>query len=80
MYLDAVIGGQELFGGRIRGWSFPAPGELVFEVARRGGGDFDLDEFTAELDRRRLPWAWVTGDGNERLENALGAVKTAGLG
>ena len=39
-----------------------------------------MDVALAELDRRRLPWAWVTGDGNERLENALGAVKTAGLG
>ena len=60
------IHGQELFGGRIRGWSFPAPAELVFEVARRGGGDFDLDEFTAELDRRLAaagddrPWRVLT--------------------
>ncbi len=56
------IHGQELFGGRIRGWSFPKAAELVFEVGRVSGEDFDLDDFTEELDRRladadpQRPW------------------------
>ena len=56
------IHGQELFGGRIRGWSFPKAAELVFEVGRVSGEDFDLDDFTGELDRRladadpQRPW------------------------
>ncbi|QPL05236.1 MULTISPECIES: glycoside hydrolase family 38 C-terminal domain-containing protein [Actinomyces] len=60
------IHGQELFGGRIRGWSFPAPTELVFEVARSGGDAFDPDDFTVELDRRLAaapddrPWRVLT--------------------
>ena len=37
-----------------------------------------MDVALAELDRRKLPWAWITGDGNERVENALAAVKAAG--
>lgn len=32
-----------------------------------------------ELDRRGLPWAWVTGDGDARLNSALTALQTAGL-
>ena len=46
------IHGQELFGGRIRRWAFPRTGELVFEVARDTDEDFDLDDFTQELDRQ----------------------------
>jgi len=38
-----------------------------------------MDVALAELDRRKLPWAWVEGDGDERLESALAAVKAAGL-
>src|SRR5690606_2383018 len=33
-----------------------------------------------ELDRRRLPWAWVEGEGDARVENALAAIEAAGLG
>lgn len=56
------IHGQELFGRRIRGWSFPGAAELVFEVGRVSDEDFDLDDFTGELDRRladadpQRPW------------------------
>ena len=32
-----------------------------------------------ELERRRLPWAWVEGEGEARLDGALAAVKAAGL-
>jgi NadR type nicotinamide-nucleotide adenylyltransferase len=32
-----------------------------------------------ELERRGLRWAWVTGDGNERLDNALAALQAAGF-
>jgi NadR type nicotinamide-nucleotide adenylyltransferase len=32
----------------------------------------------AELDRRKLPWAWVQGEGEARLESALAALQ-AGL-
>jgi NadR type nicotinamide-nucleotide adenylyltransferase len=32
----------------------------------------------AELDRRHLPWAWVSGEGEERLESALAALRAAG--
>ncbi len=38
-----------------------------------------MDVALAELDRRKLPWAWVEGDGDARLESALAAVKAAGL-
>ena len=33
----------------------------------------------AELERRRLRWAWVTGDGDARLNSALAALQAAGL-
>jgi len=39
-----------------------------------------MDVAIGELERRKLPWAWVPGDGNERLENALAAIQAAGLG
>ena len=39
-----------------------------------------MDVAIGELERRKLPWAWVAGDGNERLENALAAIQAAGLG
>ena len=38
-----------------------------------------MDVAIAELDRRRLPWAWVEGDGDARLESALAAIAAAGL-
>lgn len=38
-----------------------------------------MDVAIGELERRKLPWAWVEGDGDARLENALAAVKAAGL-
>lgn len=38
-----------------------------------------MDVAIGELQRRNLRWAWVTGDGNERLENALAAIQAAGL-
>ena len=38
-----------------------------------------MDVAIGELERRKLRWAWVTGDGNERLENALAAVQAAGF-
>jgi len=33
-----------------------------------------------ELDRRTLPWAWVEGEGDARLESALAALRAGGLG
>ena len=44
------IHGQELFGKQIRGWQWAD--ELVFEVADRASGGFDLADFTAEVTRR----------------------------
>lgn len=38
-----------------------------------------MDVAIGELERRGLPWAWVEGDGNERLDNALAAIQAAGL-
>lgn len=32
-----------------------------------------------ELDRRRLAWAWVEGEGDARLDSALAAIQAAGL-
>src|SRR3546814_9062027 len=32
-----------------------------------------------ELERRRLPWAWVEGEGDARLVSALAAIEAAGL-
>jgi nicotinamide riboside kinase len=39
-----------------------------------------MDIAMGELDRRRLPWAWVEGEGDARVENALAAIEAAGLG
>ena len=64
-------------------WLTCTPSARIEEALEDEGSAFATDgtaaHALAELDRRRLPWAWVTGDGNERLENALGAVKAAGL-
>lgn len=38
-----------------------------------------MDVAIGELERRNLRWAWVDGDGNERLDNALAAIRAAGL-
>lgn len=39
-----------------------------------------MDVAIGELDRRGLAWAWVEGEGEARLENALAAIAAAGLG
>jgi len=38
-----------------------------------------MDVALGELDRRQLPWAWVDGEGDARLESALAAIEVAGL-
>lgn len=38
-----------------------------------------MDVAIAELDRRKLKWAWVEGEGDARLQSALAAVEAAGL-
>lgn len=38
-----------------------------------------MDVAIGELDRRGLPWAWVRGEGEARLESALAALRAAGL-
>jgi nicotinamide riboside kinase len=32
-----------------------------------------------ELERRKLKWAWVEGEGDARLQSALAAIAAAGL-
>ena len=39
-----------------------------------------MDVAIGELDRRKLKWAWVEGEGDARLQSALAAVDAAGLG
>lgn len=46
------------------------------EAARRRFMDVAL----GELERRRLPWAWVEGEGDARFESALAAIEAARLG
>ena len=36
-----------------------------------------MDVAIGELERRRLPWAWVEGEGDARLASALAAVEAA---
>lgn len=36
-----------------------------------------MDVAIGELERRKLRWAWVEGEGDTRLENALAAVEAA---
>jgi len=36
-----------------------------------------MDVAIGELERRKLRWAWVEGEGDARLENALAAVEAA---
>lgn len=38
-----------------------------------------MDVALGELDRRKLPWAWVEGEGDARLDSALAAIEAAGL-
>ncbi len=38
-----------------------------------------MDVAIGELDRRKLKWAWVEGEGDARLQSALAAVDAAGL-
>lgn len=38
-----------------------------------------MDVALAELERRKLKWAWVEGEGDARLESALAAIEAAGL-
>lgn len=45
------------------------------ELARR---QF-MEVAIGELDRRRLRWAWITGEGDARLQSALAAIAAAGL-
>ena len=46
------------------------------ELARR---QF-MDVAIGELERRRVRWAWVEGEGDARLASALAAIEAAGLG
>jgi NadR type nicotinamide-nucleotide adenylyltransferase len=38
-----------------------------------------MDVALGELERRRLRWAWVEGEGDARLDSALAAIEAAGL-
>ena len=38
-----------------------------------------MDVAIGELERRKLPWAWVEGEGDARLQSALAAIQAAGL-
>ena len=38
-----------------------------------------MDVALGELDRRKLPWAWVEGEGQARIDNAFAAIGAAGL-
>ena len=40
----------------------------------------EMELAIGELDRRKLKWAWVEGEGDARLANALAAIEAAGLG
>ena len=39
-----------------------------------------MDVAIGELERRKLRWAWVEGEGDARLASALAAIDVAGLG
>jgi nicotinamide riboside kinase len=47
------------------------------------GSELARDQFMevaiGELDRRKLKWAWVEGEGDARLQNALAAIQAAGF-
>ena len=38
-----------------------------------------MDVAIGELERRKLRWAWVEGEGDARLQSALAAIQAAGL-
>ncbi len=38
-----------------------------------------MDVAIGELDRRKLKWAWVEGEGDARLQSALAGIDAAGL-
>lgn len=38
-----------------------------------------MDVAIGELERRQLKWAWVEGDGNDRIDSAFAAIQAAGL-
>jgi NadR type nicotinamide-nucleotide adenylyltransferase len=38
-----------------------------------------MDLAIGELDRRKLAWAWVEGEGDERMDSAIAAIRAAGL-
>lgn len=38
-----------------------------------------MDVAIGELERRQLPWAWVEGEGDARVESAMAAIEAAGL-
>src|SRR3546814_6988913 len=39
-----------------------------------------MDIAIGELDRRRLSWTWIEGEGDARVASALAAIQAAGLG
>ncbi|WP_188235609.1 AAA family ATPase [Sphingopyxis sp. LK2115] len=45
------------------------------ELARR---QF-MDVAIGELERRQLKWAWIEGEGDARIDNAVAAIEAAGL-
>ena len=47
-------------------------------MANELGGDL-WDTAIGELDRRKLKWAWVEGEGDARLQSALAAIQAAGF-
>lgn len=53
-------------------------GTRMFGSAEARQRFFDLSR--AELDRRRVPYALVSGHGEERFRNALAAIEAAGFG
>ena len=75
--IDAWTGTADLYLVPAMDLPWQEDGTRLFgsDLARRQFMDVAL----AELDRRKLPWTWVEGDGDARLESALAAVKAAGL-
>lgn len=53
-------------------------GTRFFEGAEDRQRFFELSR--AELERRRVPWALVSGMGKARMSNALAAIEAAGIG
>ncbi|MFN4358188.1 AAA family ATPase [Sphingopyxis alaskensis] len=38
-----------------------------------------MDVAIGELERRQLPWAWIEGEGDARIDHAVAAIAAAGL-